>query len=263
MQTKSFDVKNFEISSFDEVSSENSVDFDRLLKKKPLPPNVLKKESIDSKKNNFDIMPEVKKYRGIKAKEDEEREEKIDSIVSEKLALCSVEVRKSGFEKGRREGEEEIKRELLKSFREELEGFVAYIEKAKDEYRNILENQKYEIYELVNSLTKWVILKELRGDGDYLKRLVHKLLLELDSHSNLLIKVNRENFKRFPEILNFFEEQFEGISNSRVEVIQDDSDMLGRGIVIESENGILDATFREQFKHLDSLFDELNKSHES
>ena len=56
-------------------------------------------------------------------------------------------------------------------------------------YKKIISKQKSEIIDLVKSLTKWVVKRELEDDGDYLKRLLDNLISEVDSKSILILHV--------------------------------------------------------------------------
>jgi flagellar assembly protein FliH len=53
----------------------------------------------------------------------------------------------------------------------------------------IFEEQKIEIYETIKTLPKWVILRELNEDGQYIQRLLEKLILEIQTKNNLLIPI--------------------------------------------------------------------------
>ena len=106
----------------------------------------------------------------------------------------------------------------------------------------------------MKNLTKWITLKELENDGKYLERLMEKLLLEIQSRSNLLIQVNMNDFQKMPEVLEVVQSKLGELKNVRVEV---DPAILTRGIILESDNGIINATMEEQFKSLDKLFEEV------
>jgi flagellar assembly protein FliH len=111
--------------------------------------------------------------------------------------------------------------------------------------------QKQEIYDLVKNLTKWIITRELRDDGRYIERLLEKLILEMDSRSNLTLHVNQKDFSHMPEVLESVQDKIGQLSNVRIVVDQDIKDY---GMKLDSENGIISGTIEEQFKSLDRLF---------
>src|SRR5690606_28972709 len=118
----------------------------------------------------------------------------------------------------------------------------------------ILLAQKKEMYHLLRNLSKWIILRELKDDGQYVERLLEKLLYETQSRNNLLIQVNSQDFAQMEDVLAHLQAKLGELKNVRVEI---DPHVLTRGIVVESENGIINATMEEQFKSLDKLFDEV------
>ena len=106
-------------------------------------------------------------------------------------------------------------------------------------------------YETILNLTKWVILRELKDDGEYVHRLLEKLITEIQTKSNILIQIDERSFRDMPDILEVVEERLGSLSNVRLEK---DFDIDGPGIVLESDNGIINGTLKEQFNNLDKLF---------
>ena len=218
---------------------------------------VIKQERLYAQQTQFNVLPLVKYHRGLEEQEKREYEDKIKQSVEEKFNKCKERAHEEGLEKGKSEGFESAQSEFREEVRLQVEDIAQYIKDMKKEYEEFLISQKYKIYELVKSLTKWVILRELRDDGKYLERLLKKLILELNSKSNLLLKVSRQNIEKTPGLLEALENQFKHVKNTRVEVIHDEDVSSEKGIILESENGILDGTLKAQFKNLDKLFDEL------
>ena len=66
--------------------------------------------------------------------------------------------------------------------------------------------------------------------------------------------MNSSDFKEMPEVLAHVQSRLGELKNVRVEI---DSAILTSGIVIESDNGIINATLEEQFKSLDKLFEDV------
>ena len=218
---------------------------------------VIKQERLYAQQTQFNVLPLVKYHRGLEEQEKKEYEDKIKQSVEEKFNKCKERAHEEGREEGKSEGFESAQSEFREEVRLQVEDIAQYVKDMKKEYEEFLISQKYKIYELVKSLTKWVILRELRDDGKYLERLLKKLILELNSKSNLLLKVSRQNIEKTPGLLESLENEFKHVKNTRVEVIHDEGVSSEKGIILESENGILDGTLKAQFKNLDKLFDEL------
>ena len=117
---------------------------------------------------------------------------------------------------------------------------------------SLIENQRLEIYSLIKILTKWITLKELEKDEGYLERLLNRLITEIETNDNLLIQVNKNHFEKMPKVLERVEERLGELKNVRIEV---DYDIAEQGIIIESDNGIINGSIEEQLKSLDKLFE--------
>ena len=218
---------------------------------------VIKKERLNAEENQFDVLPLVKHHRGLEEQEKMEYEDKIKKSVEEKFNKCKEMAYQEGWEEGKSEGLESAKKKFREEVGLQVEGLAQYVKEMKKEYEELLSSQKYKVYELVKSLAKWVILRELKDDGKYLERLVEKLILELNSKSSLLLKVSRKNTEKIHGLLESLENRFQYVKNTRVEVIHDEGAFSEKGIILESESGILDGTLKTQFNSLDRLFDEL------
>ena len=208
-------------------------------------------ERVLAHNNRFDIMPEVKKGRGIEVQENEDR----DKYIREEIEKGLASIKETAFEQGYNDGWESGKKKVIEDTEEKVEANIKRLKSIVEEVLNyrveVLVKEKEKVHRLINSLIKWLFLKELKGDGEYIGRVLDRLILESKSKSNILIKVDRNNFDKMPEILSHIENKMGEINNSRVEV---DYDIEGPGIILDTENGIIDATLKEQFKALDKLF---------
>ena len=130
----------------------------------------------------------------------------------------------------------------------EIGGNITVFETQKEA---ILVESKQEAYALVKNLTKWIILKEVQ-DKEYVERLLEKLILEINTKSNLLIRINEEDFADLPGVIEKVESRLGALTNIRIEI---GHDMVDRGIILESEVGVVDGSFKSQMKSLDKLFE--------
>lgn len=220
---------------------------------------VLKIEKTQASENNFVISPIVKKYRGINKLEEEEFQRRVEDEVHRRVSLIEEDAFNKGFEEGVNQGKEEVYQQTIAATEEKLEALTEMISEALHMKAEIVENQKMEIYETIRNLTKWVILRELKDDGQYIERLLEKLIVEMQTKSNILIQVNKNHFEGMEEILAHIEQKVGTLSNVRIE---SDFDINDQGIVIESENGIINGTMEQQFKNLDKLFESVGLDQE-
>ena len=275
-EQKNSKIRDFEFDSFDNAGiikckTDHQVKDNPLIKKydekeflnckeneKDQLSSIIKKERIDAKKNQFNILPIVEYYRGIKEQEQIEYDNKVKQVVAEKIYKYKDKAYQDAWVKGHEDGMKSMQSKLQEELKLKVDDLAKYIENIKSEHGQLLATQKQKIYKLVKTLTKWVILRELKDDGKYLERLLEKLILELNSSSNLLLKIGQENFEKISGVLEVFESKFEGIKNTRLEIIQDENELSKNGIILESDNEILDASFKTQFKNLDRIFEQLD-----
>ena len=109
---------------------------------------------------------------------------------------------------------------------------------------------------MVQNLTKWIVLKEV-DEKYYLSRLLEKLIYEINSKANLVIRVNESSFGHMPEVIKILERKLGVLANIRIEV---DPELEGHGIILESENAVVDGSLEAQMKSLDKLFANVGKN---
>lgn len=255
-------VEEYKFKSFTEAEAEVETDKVTLFEFKPLLTSTqivakqehqkaIKEERTHAKHTQFKINPVVEKHRGLKDQEEKEYQDTVNREVARRISEIQDEAFKSGFDEGVNQGREEIFNEMRSVVDQRLGNFTQMITEVLKTQDDILNQQKKEIYLLLNNLTKWIVLRELKEDGKYLERLLEKLLLEIQARGNLLIQVNSKDFGEMPEILTHIQSRLGELKNVRVEV---DSAIITSGIIVESDNGIINACMEEQFKNLDKLF---------
>ncbi len=215
---------------------------------------VLKSERTFARENQFKVNPIVEKHRGLKDQEELEYEMRVREEVEKRVKEIQNEAYRVGLEEGVNQGREEIFDEMRNVVDQKLENLSDMVNTVLRTQDDLITRQQKEVYVLLRNLTKWIILRELKDDGKYIERLFEKLLLDMQSRSNLLIQVNANDFDGMPEVLEHIQRRLGELKNVRVEI---DSQIETKGIVIESENGIFNASLEEQFKSLDKLFEDV------
>lgn len=232
----------YEFKSVDKLDSKNVEELDGKL--------VI--ERSHAREAGFKISPIVEEHRGIRDQEEREREERISEEVLKRVQAIEELATKRGYDEGVAAGREEVYAQTRASADEKLAALSAMISDVLSTQHGIISRQKSEIHLMIKNLTKWIILRELKDDGAYIGNLLEKLLIELQVKSNLLIRINQNQFEGMPEVFDSIKNKFGELTNVRLEV---DYDIDDKGIVVESENGIIDGTLKQQFKNLDKLFE--------
>jgi len=237
----STDVKAFDIQEFSE-------DVQKSLE---TPQHVIRQERNSAKKNLFNIMPVVKDDRGIIKQEERDYEERVQNEVEKRLEILAKEAFDQGYQEGKEKGFadsiEDCKRDAAEKI-DQLSEMLNELVAVKDD---IVKNQKDEIYRMVKTLVKWICLREIEDDS-YIQNLFERLVLEVQTKNNLLFKVNESNFARMPEVLEVIQQKIGELPKVRVEI---EHKMEHPGLIIESENGIVDGSISAQFRHIDKLFE--------
>jgi flagellar assembly protein FliH len=214
----------------------------------------IKLERTNAHNTQFKIHSLVEEHRGYKEQEEAEYEARVAAEVELRVQAIQEEAFKAGFDEGVNQGREEIFNEMRNVVDQKLDNFSQMITDVLKTQEEILNLQKKEIYVLLKNLTKWIILRELKDDGHYVERLFEKLLIEIQARNNLLILVNENDFKDMPEVVQLIEARLGQLKNVRIEI---DRSVPGQGIILETDNGIINATMDEQFKSLDKLFEDV------
>ena len=236
------EVSNYEMQTLDALAVSSEDKRDRLIRA----------ERASAKENSFKISSVVRLHRGMEAQEAREYDERIRENVDLQVNKVKDEAFRKGYDEGIERGRREVYENMKETSEEKLEKLTEIVSLLMKEKEDVLRREKNEVYNLVKSLTKWIILRELKDDDDYVKRLIEKMISEIGANQRVLIQVGAQQFESIPEILDFIKNMIGDIDNVRVEI---DYDISDRGIVIETENGIIKGTLEEQFTALDRLFE--------
>lgn len=253
------DVKSYEFTTFEKAkvkaSETSEFQFKSLFADDPhlseSHQKIIKGERESARGSNFTISPIVRQHRGMNDQEVREHEMRVQDEVERRIAKIEEQAFEKGYQEGIKKGMEETFSQTRIETESKIEHLTEMINEVIAYKAELLDAEKKEVYRMVRNLTKWVILKELKDDGLYIERLLEKLILELQTKNNLLIQVNKHHFEQMPDVLEHVEKKLGQLKNVRVEV---DFDVHRQGLVVESENGIVNGDLSQQFVNLDKLF---------
>ena len=215
----------------------------------------IRSERKYAQKNNFKIDDTVRDYRGLSRQEQNDLEQKIQAEVKRRLDAAYEDAYKEGLEKGKAEGKEIAIQELHQAMGQKVEDFGQVIAQVQGQSDKIMERNKSEVYEFIKRFTKWIVLKEI-NEKVYLETLLEKLILELNARKNLIVKVGKANFAQMPEVIQTVEARLGQLSNVRIEIVPEIS---YPGIIIETENGLIDGSMEGVFQNIDKIFAQVVK----
>lgn len=211
----------------------------------------LREEREFEKQSPFNILSMVRNHRGIEEQEKYDYENDVATQVQAKLEQLKMD----GFEEGKRLGREEGYEFAYKEAKEKFDLQAGEVQKIVDDVLEqskdtLLKNQK-NAYRMIKNLTKWVLLREIDAE-EYLPTLLEKLIHEINIKNNLVVRVNTKSFKDMPSVVEKVEAKIGELKNARIEV---DLDMEYPGLILETENGIIDGSFKAQMESINKLFE--------
>ena len=221
MKGKMSIIKNYKFLNLDEGSlqkeyGEAPARFDRGIDEK-----IIKNERIFAEKNDFDIHPILRERRGVKAQESAAKEQSIENEIQKRLEEVRGAAFEKGYQEGRVKGENDVYEQAKQEVMESLDRLSEVIDEVLKSKIKLIREEKKQMYELIQTLAKWVILRELSDDGNYLKRLLDHLSQEIESGSEVVVYVDTESFNKMPEFIDYAKEKFKDFKNVKVEIGHD------------------------------------------
>lgn len=213
----------------------------------------IKSEREFAQKNNFQIDDIVRDSRGLLLQEKNELEKRIQSEVDKKIEDAFKKAYDEGLAKGREEGFNEAKNQYLSEVEQKVSDLNLILEQVNSQTHHVIDNNRSDIYEFIKRFTKWIILKEI-DPKIYLEGLLEKLVLELNSRKNIIVKVGKDNFSEMPEVISAVEAKLGQLSNLRIEIVPE---VNYPGIILESENGLIDGSLEGVFQNIDKIFEQV------
>lgn len=258
------DIKSFEFSDLKGSHVVSQTDFQSFEYKTLTGDSVISEKVSDeeirlerkfAQKNNFKIDEVVQNYRGLSRQEQSDLEQKIQQEVKRRLDTAYEDAYKEGLSKGHAEGKEQAVQEQIIAMGNKVEEFGEVITHIQGQSDKIMERNRHEVYEFVKRFTKWIVLKEI-NEKVYLETLLEKLILELNARKNLIVKVGRANFSQMPEVIATVESKLGQLSNVRIEIVPE---INFPGIILETENGLIDGSLEGVFQNIDKIFAQVVK----
>ena len=154
----------------------------------------------------------------------------------------AVKEQQSGFEEGLRRG-----METVKPLENMLENLVGEITAFKD---NLPQRLEPEVVSIVLNISAKIIKDTLETDRDVIVRNVQHAFRELADKSFIKIRIHSEDYNRMNDFKPQILEQFHDIE--KMEIVADESIDRG-GAVIETNEGSIDATIKNQMQKLHGL----------
>ncbi len=240
---EAYKLKNFDLNEFPRDS----------IPEKVVPEKVIRREREAEQNSAFAISSIVKKSRGLIKQEQQDYQQRIHDAVEKRVSELQETAFQQGYDAGVEKGYEDALQEAMAKYEDQISSFQEMIAQVVSYKDDLFEVQRQDIFKMVKALGKWVVNREIRND-QYIADLLEKMILELHARSDLLIKVNADNYENMPKILELIQKKIGQLSNVRVEV---SGDMKAPGLVVESSNGMIDGSLEAQFLSIDRVFESI------
>jgi flagellar assembly protein FliH len=219
---------------------------------------IIRQERQDETNNSFKIDKIVRELRGLSRQEQDDLERKISLEVEARVQKIKADAYQEGIEKGQALGEEKALSQALVKHQDQIKEMQAILENVKEQSSHLLVQHQEQVYETLKRTLKWLVIKEIQ-DKNYLSALLEKLILEMNQQHNLILRVGKNIVSQMPQVVKEIEAKLGTMTNVRIEL---DQSQVHPGIVLETENGILDGSCEGLFQTIDKMFEGV-MNHES
>jgi flagellar assembly protein FliH len=207
-----------------------------------------------AEEKGFDILDLAQEQVERKKQREQDKKNLIENEVTSRLKVVEKEVFDKAHEEGIQAGKEEIASHVKVAADEQLNILTNLVDDLLKSKEKLYQEQKKQLLFMVKNLVQWIILRELKDDGKYLESLLEKLVSELQTQTNLNIQVNKKDFEKMPEVLTSLQKKIGELKNVRLVI---DYDLPEKGMVLDSDNGMIKSSTSEQFHALDKLFEKI------
>lgn len=266
-------INNFEDYEFQEfdrgkgkLSSEGAADFNfqRFSKETDnLDENTLVKEFDVAHQQHFEIEESVVKLRKIQDAKENQINRLIGERVEKELEALKKEAYEEGYAKGIELGKEESRAEEKEAIQKSIQQVELMVSNLLSRQDELIKGQDQNINKLIRDLVKWITLKEIEKDDNYLVRLIDKIVEENKESSKINFHVGTGIIASFKDSIEVINEELTKKHGENV-IIRESSSLSKDAIEVELESTIIKAGLSDQLSVLDELFQEgAGDSHDS
>ena len=201
----------------------------------------------DKKTKQFQIDILTRNPLSVAEEEEARIQAEIKYRLAKKLDEIREEVKKEAYDAGYKEGKSHAHEEILAEAKPVLENFnnlVLQFEKCKEE---IFKTNEELLIRMLNRILKNVLLKELKEDTDYTRRLALELIDRVGTRENIKIFVNEQQYASAQKLKEDLVKTLGELKNLSIEL---DPENINGGCRIETEFGEVDARIEVQLNNI-------------
>lgn len=205
-------------------------------------------------KKDFIIDQKVFDLRKHRSAKKNELEKKIEDRIQIEITRIKEAAYKEGFEKGLSDGVQKAYNEQEEVVSRKTQEFNGMIDNLLNRENEIIKLQDNELRILIRDLVKWISLKELKEDDQYITRLIKKIVEENKKTSKISFQIGKGVVASFNDSIKRINEKLIETYNGKVDLVENPS-LSKDAIEVEIGNSILRADVQEQLKVFDLIFE--------
>ncbi len=198
---------------------------------------------------HFSMYGESKKLLGIEAEERGHIETQVKAGVEARLEEIHEKAYRDGFEQGRTEGKTEAEAEFKAASQPAFDRFTELLESFDSIKHDLLVANEKMLIQLVFQIGKQVLLRDLKTDVDYVKRLTSEMVEKVGAKDSVRIKINRDDFAIVEQIRDHLKAQFPELKNIQFESVED---LVLGGCKVETDLSRVNSSVEIQLKLIEA-----------
>lgn len=200
--------------------------------------------STDAKnEHHFHLHPASKLALGV----DQEEKAQLEGAIQQEVEIRVQKFRDQGYIDGMKKGLEDGRREATEALdaeiRPKFQQFLSLMETFEGLKKSLFHSNEQVLVQLMFSIAKQVLLKELSTDQDYLKRLVSQVIERIGVKDHVRIKVNQTDQASIDAIREFLKQHYPDLRNIQIEA---SDDVIDGGCFVETDLIRVNASVQNQ-----------------
>lgn len=208
----------------------------------------LQKRFPENRQNSrFQISELARGPLSVNREEELRIQKEIAKRLNEQLGKVREEVKKEAFETGFEEGKKLGQQEVLAASKPMLSSLERLIKQFESMSLDVFRANEEFLIHMVYRLAKSIILREIKEDKDYVRRLTETVLERLGTRENIKVFVSPKEISATQTLKQDLAQNLGELKNISIEI---DSEIETAGCRIETDFGEVDARIEVQLENL-------------
>ena len=203
---------------------------------------------------HFSMHPDSKKLLGVEQAEKTHLEDVVRSEVESRVEAIRDDAYSKGFKKGLVDGMEKSRQDFTAEMGPVFENFQVWMKQCEEIKHDLYVANEKLMIQLIYQIGKQVILRDLKVDGDYLKRLCSEVIDKVGAKDYVRIQINSEDFTNVEKLREFLKGEFPDLKNIQFEVTED---LPMGGCKVETDLSRINAGIGMQLDSIEKTLGEL------